>query len=84
MIPDHLFSKKKQGFSIPVNQWLRTELKTFLIDTLHSETFRNLHFFNHDVIDRMMKEHFEGKANQGNILWTLMILGLWNQSVRTS
>jgi asparagine synthase (glutamine-hydrolysing) len=82
MIPSHLFSKEKKGFSIPVQKWFRGELKNFLRGALRSETFTQLGFFDNKALDRLFNEHLSGKSNHGNILWSLMCLSIWNDRVR--
>ena len=37
-IPSHLIYKPKMGFSVPIDNWLRVELKDFALETLNKKS----------------------------------------------
>lgn len=78
ILPDEIISRNdKQGFSIPVNQWLRTSLKNMLLDTLTKNNIESTHYFNHKYIQQLINEHIKGTRNHGHILWALLVFFLW-------
>jgi asparagine synthase (glutamine-hydrolysing) len=68
---------KKQGFSIPVNQWLRKEAKSLLLDSLSNETLAQIPFLNNDFVLKAIQDHMKGKKQLGFELWGLMVLVTW-------
>jgi asparagine synthase (glutamine-hydrolysing) len=68
---------KKQGFSIPVNQWLRKEAKGLLTDSLSPETLHSIPFLNSNFITKAVQDHITGKKQLGFELWGLMVLVSW-------
>lgn len=68
---------KKQGFSIPIHQWLRCEAKDLLQDCLSKEALNAISFLNADFITESMQDHLSGRKQLGFELWGLMVLVTW-------
>ncbi|MEO5572211.1 MAG: asparagine synthase (glutamine-hydrolyzing) [Bacteroidia bacterium] len=76
-VPRHLFDRPKQGFAIPLNIWLRKELK-YLIDEFLSESVINKHgIVNYTVVHELKKMFFSGVDYVYNRLWLLIVLHKW-------
>ncbi|MDJ1503375.1 asparagine synthase (glutamine-hydrolyzing) [Xanthocytophaga agilis] len=76
-LPSELFNRPKQGFSIPLYDWLLTDLR-YLIDTYLSDEVIERHgYVNKEIVSTMKKEFFAGKKYVYNRLWTLIILHRW-------
>jgi asparagine synthase (glutamine-hydrolysing) len=78
-IPDAVLNKPKQGFSIPLKNWLRGPLRSFLTDTLSADTVARRGYFQPETVTRWVDEHLSGKANHSHRLWALAVLELWQQ-----
>jgi len=72
-----LFERPKEGFSFPIGDWLRGPLKGWAEDLLHSQKFRNLHYIQHDQLDKIWKQHQKGKVNHQKGLWTILMFASW-------
>lgn len=71
---DHgILYKSKQGFAPPISSWLRTKMREELVQAFASEHFRDSGYFNADAIDRILKDHTEGKRDHGPVLWSLLV-----------
>jgi asparagine synthase (glutamine-hydrolysing) len=79
LVPDRILSKPKQGFSIPIKNWLRGPLKPLLLELLSSSTFQGRGFFNPTTVSKMIKDHLDNKADHSHRLWALMVFELWSQ-----
>ena len=77
LLPHDILYRGKEGFSIPIKNWLKSELKPMLTDTLAPEKVKREGFFNPDYIDRLIKEHLKGRENHSHRLWALMMFGMW-------
>lgn len=74
---DHL-DLPKRGFGIPKAAWLRTELKQYLGDMLHSDIWDPLGVFSRAYTQQLFQEHLAGGANHADKLWTILALAEWN------
>ena len=68
--------KPKRGFSIPIDVWMRKDLKTWRDDILNIEDIKRQGFINHKVCQNIISDHDNGK-NLGPILWNLIIWQSW-------
>lgn len=77
-LPPDLDTKRKQGFSIPVNEWLRAESETALMDRMSSLPDA----INMDEVRSLVRGHLAGRANGGR-LFSLIMLALAMQNIPT-
>lgn len=76
-LPDRIVRRPKKGFGIPVGKWLKDEFKP-VVDELLTESFiRRQSLFNWGYIDRLLQEHYQGKADRRKELWTLLMFQWW-------
>lgn len=78
-IPPQILNRKKMGFSVPIETWLRTEIKGFSEEILFDQNSRYGQYFNVDSIKRIWSEHLTGKRNYSTQLWCLLIFELWHR-----
>lgn len=77
LLPKEILYRGKEGFSIPIKNWLKNELKPMMMDTLSPEKIKREGFFNSNYVDTLINEHLSGKENHSHRLWALMIFGRW-------
>ena len=75
-LPDHIIDRPKQGFAVPLAQWLRADLAEFARDILLSPTARQRGLFNVRQVERLMQLNARGR-NLDLQLWTILSLELW-------
>ena len=80
ILPRDIVNRKKEGFSIPVKNWLRHELKGFMQETLDKPFFVREGLMRQEPIDRMIQSHVKGKKNHSHQLYSLMMLELWHRN----
>lgn len=77
ILPDEIMYRKKMGFSVPLAQWFREELKEFASNHLLSSNASVNNFFEKDVLKKLW-DHHQGKTrNYSTILWSLLMFELW-------
>ena len=69
--------RKKMGFSVPLADWLRGELKDLANHYLFARDTGLAHFFNMDALMNMWNMHQIGTRNYSTILWSLLMFELW-------
>jgi len=77
VLPPQVLSHRKQGFMIPLAQWLRTELRDMMEDLLSTERVRNRGLFVPERVEALKREHLGGIRTHSDRLWTLMMTELW-------
>ncbi|MCU0643736.1 MAG: asparagine synthase (glutamine-hydrolyzing) [bacterium] len=77
LLPKEILYRGKEGFSIPIKNWLKKELKPLMMDTLAPEKIKREGFFNSEYIDKLVNEHLKGAENHSHRLWALIIFGRW-------
>ena len=75
-IPDELISRPKQGFSIPLDDWLRNPLSSWKSKILNEERIRFIGVLNYETVKNLIDRHDEGE-NHGALIWNILILQLW-------
>ena len=76
-LPDAIIDRPKKGFGIPLSHWLRHELRALCDDLLSLERIRRDGFFDPAFVERLTREHMQGRANHRKLLWTLIVFQLW-------
>ena len=70
-------TQKKKGFTVPIAKWLKTSLKSDLLETLNEKNIKKLNFINYDYVKKLVEEHITGKQNNYKKIWTLFVLIKW-------
>ncbi len=76
IIPDQIVNRRdKMGFPVPLNEWMRGELKDFVMDIFLTGKAKNRPFINYDAViaDLETSGRFSRK------LWAFLSLELWQQ-----
>ncbi len=77
LLPRDILYRGKEGFSIPIKNWLKEDLKPMMMDILSPEKIKREGFFNTDFVEKLKQEHLQGVENHSHRLWALMIFGKW-------
>ena len=77
LLPPAVLAKPKQGFSAPVGQWIRTELRGYADELLRGEVVGRRGLVDPSEVGRLLAEHQAGRRDWGYQLFTLMVLELW-------
>jgi len=78
-LPSKVISKPKEGFSSPVKNWMRDELKPLMLELLSSQNIKKRGFFNEAYIQSLVKEHLSKRDDHSHRLWALLVFELWAQ-----
>ncbi|MGD8648578.1 MAG: asparagine synthase (glutamine-hydrolyzing) [Desulfobacterales bacterium] len=78
-LPVKLFERPKMGFGVPIDHWLRFELKDLLLDYLSAERLNKEGLFNSKFVEKKIKEHLCGQVNHQYRLWPLLMWEMWRE-----
>jgi asparagine synthase (glutamine-hydrolysing) len=77
VLPDEVLSHPKQGFMIPLGDWLRRDLRPTLDELLAPDRIRARGLFEVEAVERLKREHLSGARTHADRLWTLMMAEMW-------
>lgn len=78
-LPETSVYRKKEGFSIPIKNWLMKELRPVMEDLLDPGKIRSQGIFQVSTIERLKKEHLAGQENHSHVLWAIMMFQAWRK-----
>ena len=73
-LPKDLIYTEKKGFNFPIADWLRHELKDFMLDSLAKEKVEKISFLSYSKVDELIKEHLKGSRDHNREIWGLISL----------
>jgi asparagine synthase (glutamine-hydrolysing) len=80
-LPPATLRKRKQGFSVPLREWLRTSLHNMVGDFLEGANGRlPSGVFNRATIRRLLLQHRLGEADHSSAIWLLLNYAAWYDS----
>jgi asparagine synthase (glutamine-hydrolysing) len=77
-LPREILYRKKQGYSLPIKNWLRSELRDYAREEIRSSELVQ-EAFDHAAIERVWEEHLARRHNHNHLLWALLNLALWHR-----
>jgi len=77
MLPAEVFRAPKRGFAVPLGDWLRSELRETLLETLNDPGFMGRGIFEPVAVAGLVNDHLRGRADHRHRLWALLVLARW-------
>jgi asparagine synthase (glutamine-hydrolysing) len=82
-VPRTLFDRPKQGFSVPVDDWLRGGLRDWAEPLLSERRLRDDGIFDPAPIRALWGAHQAGRQQAGNRLWAVLMFQAWLDEQRS-
>ncbi len=79
LVPPEVVYRRKMGFGVPVGDWFRGNMKSFVRERLLSEKSLNRGIAKPEAIRRFVDEHTNSERDHTFQIWTLLMLELWFQ-----
>lgn len=78
-LPRGITQRPKQGFSVPLQSWLRKELKYLLDDHVYCDQGRLADWLDMARVRHLADDHVAGRRNHSHLLWSVICLSLWKE-----
>ncbi|GFO66560.1 amidotransferase 1, exosortase A system-associated [Geomonas limicola] len=78
LLPHEVLNRPKQGFTVPLDDWFRNELRPLASRALLEDPELG-QFLDGTVLRRVWGEHLTGRVQHGTLLWSLLMFSLWQQ-----
>jgi asparagine synthase (glutamine-hydrolysing) len=77
-LPPDILARGKEGFSMPMKNWLNKEWNGLMHEVLEDASFARHGLFEPAEVARLMREHETHAENHSHLLWALMVFQLWS------
>jgi asparagine synthase (glutamine-hydrolysing) len=76
-VPPSIVDRPKQGFAMPVGEWLRGPLAPMVEELVGDGRLRARGIFDQHGLSQLWREHRTGARDHRHRLWSLVMLELW-------
>ena len=76
-VPANCVYRPKEGFSMPIKNWLRGQFRGLMEDLLDERRIREGGLLQANTVNRMKAEHLAGSADHSHVLWSLIVFESW-------
>jgi asparagine synthase (glutamine-hydrolysing) len=77
LLPQTVLSHRKQGFVGPMTQWLRTDLRSYVLEVLSDVNLDKHKLLNKNLVKQLISEHLEKTEIHDKLIWSLVIFQTW-------
>jgi len=77
IVPEHVLSRKKLGFPVPIRHWLKHEMYDWAQSIINNSDTN--HLFDKSVVLKLLDDHCKDKADNSRKIWTVLIFMIWHQ-----
>ena len=79
IVPREILYREKQGFGVPINEWINSQLKERIHQTLSDAKTQQRGYFDKKYIQTLLEEHHKNRRDHSYSLWILLMLELWHR-----
>ncbi|TYK65764.1 asparagine synthase (glutamine-hydrolyzing) [Colwellia echini] len=76
-LTDDILYRKKMGFSVPLADWLRGEIKDITEDCLFNRKTGLVNYFKPEEIKKMWQQHQDKTTDYSAPLWSMLMFQMW-------
>jgi asparagine synthase (glutamine-hydrolysing) len=80
LVPPEILNRPKQGFGMPLNEWINAQLRDRIRETLLEPRTQQRGYTNQRYVTLLLDEHGRGRRDHSTPLWLLFMLELWHRS----
>ncbi|MBV9958745.1 MAG: asparagine synthase (glutamine-hydrolyzing) [Acidobacteria bacterium] len=80
LVPAEILHRPKQGFGVPVADWINLQLRERIHETLTEQRTRERGLFDTHYVNLLLDEHERGRRDHSTALWSLLMLELWQRT----
>jgi asparagine synthase (glutamine-hydrolysing) len=82
-LPRRTLTRRKQGFGMPVADWLRGEVGEMVADSFAGRAFAGCPWVAAGSAGALLAEHRDGRGDHSHVLWSLFVFARWLERLGT-
>jgi asparagine synthase (glutamine-hydrolysing) len=82
LLPEEVINGPKKGFTLPLNTWLKNQLREKVEYYLSSSYLKEQGIFQTDLYDKIAKPFYGGQYQTDWQLWTILMFQLWHANYK--
>src|SRR6185369_16419612 len=82
-VPQHIFDRPKQGFGVPIGDWLRGRMKEWVSSQISEHTLNSFGFLDSQLILSRWDAHLAYKEDWSEFLWAVLMFVIWYSKYKT-
>ena len=79
IVPSEILNRPKQGFGVPMQEWINRQLRGRIHETLTDSRTRGRGLFDPAYVKLLLDEHERDRRDHSPALWALLMLELWHR-----
>jgi asparagine synthase (glutamine-hydrolysing) len=79
-VPRALFERRKQGFNIPIEEWLRGPLRDWAEALLDEHRLHQEGYLRPQAVRRIWLDHLSGRRQHTFLVWSLLTFQAWHET----
>ena len=83
-VPQALIDRPKSGFAVPIDNWLRNELRDWAEDLISAQRLKTQGILNPEPIRQAWTRHLSGTRQEHQRLWSVLMFQSWLEHSRES
>ncbi|MFN2454909.1 MAG: asparagine synthase (glutamine-hydrolyzing) [Pyrinomonadaceae bacterium] len=80
LVPAEILNRPKQGFGVPIQQWINEQLRDRIHSTLTEPRTQQRGYVDLRHVNVLLDEHGRGRRDHSAQLWALFMLELWHRA----
>lgn len=76
---NEMADRPKQGFSLPIHQWIRGRMAEKVRELLSPASMEAMGLMDPSAVAKVMDDHMSGRRSYGFELWGLAVLSMWHR-----
>lgn len=81
-VPQKLVDRPKKGFAVPIERWLKHELRDWAESLLDTSLIRNQGYLDPAMVRRIWRGYLAGQDNWYYYLWDMLMFQVWLEKQR--
>lgn len=78
IVPPDILKRRKQGFSVPIHNWIKHDLKEMVDDLFDKKNLDSIGFINHNAVKDLMNKDLKNPYNMRQF-WTVFSFLAWHR-----
>ena len=77
LLPGSILNAEKRPVVTPQREWIKSSIKPFIMDIIHSQSFEQREFFDVKQVRKTFKEFCDGNSDNSFFIWQWVNTEIW-------